>query len=319
MANFPKKQVRKLAESIGIAKSHALWISGEANNSSNGACVRLGLLLQETREDTKKIQIPDRISLKFLETAAGQSWYPAWKDWILLGNKSKNNKVNEKRLPLPHTGTPTVEVNRELSERVIESDSIELKSDSTPLEIVISSVPPIPDRDIPPSTTTLDSAMRMTIAHTVKMFVDSGFDGLDRTIAADMVMWGLRRLHDRAKSKRGTGKYLGHGYWSKTAQRVLATSGGRVNETVRKKLRHEHVIPVKFFLDNILFSNEAGTPSEVYEQQITDFGIVAIITREESNQIDQSGVGRTMPINWEKLGVFARYKVAGIFDEIEAG
>ena len=120
MLNFPKNAVHKMAIDCHISNTSAKWVSGlgenpngKLNESSNGACIRLGLLLNETRKDTGKLRLPDDIIGCFLETAVKQSWYPAWRNWILHGNKSRNNKIDETKLPSPIPSTRKISTDEE--------------------------------------------------------------------------------------------------------------------------------------------------------------------------------------------------------------
>lgn len=82
MILFPQKEVYQLARSCGIACSHAKFISGEANSSPNGACVRLGLLDENARRDSKKLKLKDINIQRFIDSAIKHSWYPQWRNWI---------------------------------------------------------------------------------------------------------------------------------------------------------------------------------------------------------------------------------------------
>jgi hypothetical protein len=166
------------------------------------------------------------------------------------------------------------------------------------------------------STVILDPAMVYTVAKTTKYFVDSGFDGVDRKVAEKMINLGVRTIHDNARSPRGKGKYLGHDCWSRTALMLLEENGG-TTQGITKKLSHEHAIPVSYLVKEILFKNAPNMPVQVYKSQIVEFSAVAIITRVELGQLNSVGYTQAMPPDWLDHGAFARYKLAGIFNELQ--
>jgi hypothetical protein len=85
---------------------------------------------------------------------------------------------------------------------------------------------------------------------------------------------------------------------------------------VTNQLTHEHVVPVKYIVNEVLFKNPNGTNLKTYIDQIREYAVVAIITKEEDEILKQRGVNDSMPDNWEQMGIFARYIQAGIFDNI---
>lgn len=82
MILFPQKEVYQLARSCGIACSHAKFISGEASSSPNGACVRLGLLDENARRDSKKLKLKDKNIQCFIDSSVKHSWYAQWRNWV---------------------------------------------------------------------------------------------------------------------------------------------------------------------------------------------------------------------------------------------
>lgn len=164
--------------------------------------------------------------------------------------------------------------------------------------------------------TKLDPVMVKTVAKTAKFFVDSEFGGIDRNVAERMVGLGIRTIHDKASSPRGNGKYLGHDCWSKSALKLLKDNGGSV-VSITRKLSHEHAIPISYIVKDVLFDNEPGIPVDIYESQIDEFSVVVIITREENSQLSAYGYANKMPDNWQDQGEFVRYKLAGLYDELE--
>lgn len=275
-------------KSTTVGANHWLGHSGGA------ACIDEKLIGGATLEDLGMCRGSVKGHLRHLEKEHGLP--------ISLGENCRFDEVMLRRLlfGMPH-------------EEGTESATVDARMASP------TSTPADPeDFIVPPSSTRLDPEMCKTVAHTAKMFVDSRFVEFDKQIAGDMVMQGIRKIHDRAESKRGKRKYLGHGYWSTSALRVLDAHDGVFNDKATKKLRHEHVIPVKYLLDNFLFANPPGTALETYQKQLNKFGVVAIITRDESDRLDHAGLSRSMPSNWEKLGLFARYKMVGLAKEIES-
>ena len=166
------------------------------------------------------------------------------------------------------------------------------------------------------SAVILDPAMVYTVAKATKYFVDSGFDGIDRKVAEKMINLGIRTIHDNARSPRGMGKYLGHDCWSIQALMLLEENGG-ATQGITNKLSHEHAIPVSYLVKEILFENTPDMPVQVYRSQIVEFSAVAIITRVELGHLNSVGYTQTMPPDWLDHGAFARYKLAGIFDELQ--
>jgi hypothetical protein len=108
MFDFPENEVYQLARRCNISHTDAQWLSRlgktskdskKPNSSSNGACVRLGLLAHKTRNDTSKIELNKKVVQRFLYEASKQAWYRDWCEWILRKNMSKNNEVDTSKLP----------------------------------------------------------------------------------------------------------------------------------------------------------------------------------------------------------------------------
>ena len=102
MITFPQQKVFDLARDCGIGATDANFMAGISNSSSNGACLRLGLLPPGARRDIEQKKIRDTIVERFIREASIQSWYPAWRDWLL---SNKVHKVDSSRLP-SYSGNP---------------------------------------------------------------------------------------------------------------------------------------------------------------------------------------------------------------------
>lgn len=72
----------------------------------------------------------------------------------------------------------------------------------------------------------------------------------------------------------------------------------------------EHVIP-QMLLVNWLMDMEPLTESAVIEL-LTSYFRVMLVTREEHGLLNSIGVRSTMPSDWDKEDVYARYRLAGI-------
>lgn len=132
--------------------------------------------------------------------------------------------------------------------------------------------------------------------------------------ARQLMNQGLRKLHDRAVSFRGKGKYLGHAHWSVDALKLLKVNGNTV-QGIKNKLSHEHVVPAMTVV-RILFDNDPTAPTLRYERQIRKFSVVAIITRDEENVLSRAGLARKMPDDWDGRDVWARYRKTGLVKKI---
>ena len=102
MIIFPQQNVLDLARDCGISATDANFMAGIGNSSSNGACLRLGLLPPDARRDIEQKKIRDTIVERFIREASIQSWYPAWRDWVL---SNKVHTVDSSRLP-SYSGSP---------------------------------------------------------------------------------------------------------------------------------------------------------------------------------------------------------------------
>lgn len=155
----------------------------------------------------------------------------------------------------------------------------------------------------------------LTVALIAKFLVDSNFENVDRTLAQQMVVEGVRKIHDAAVSFRGRGKYLGHAHWSRQALKLLADNGG-TEKGITDLLSHEHVIPVSYIVNDILFKNPPGTKIEEYQCQIDEYSIVAIVTRAEHKKLTDAKLGHVMPHGWKEIGLWARYIQAELREDI---
>lgn len=161
-----------------------------------------------------------------------------------------------------------------------------------------------------------------TIATIAKNFVDSDFNNSDKTLAKQIVGIGIRKIHDHAECNKGKGKYLGHPHWSKKAIALLKENNNKTKGIVGK-LRSEHVIPINYLVNNIIFKNEKGIDIEIYEGQILKHSLVAILEKEEnkafSKAFKEHGVSDSMPKDWSPNhgNPFARYELAELINHIE--
>ena len=163
--------------------------------------------------------------------------------------------------------------------------------------------------------TELNSAKLRTVAFASRFVASADLSNLDRTIARQMLGEGIRKLHDRAVSFRGQGKFRGHAHWSCTALALLRNNGG-TERGIKKLLSHEHVVPVNVVLD-ILLRNASATIDDM-EGLIRRFSVVAIITREEEAIVSKGGLKNKMPEHWDGNDVWARYKQVGLYERIES-
>jgi hypothetical protein len=165
------------------------------------------------------------------------------------------------------------------------------------------------------NSTQLNSDKLHTIASVVYFATSHQSATLDRIVTAQMIGEGIRKLHDCATSFRGSGKYLGHAHWSRTAIERLKKNGG-TERGITNLLSHEHVVPVGVVLDKLL--NNCQKSIADIEELIRCFSVVAIVTREEESLLSEAGLRGKMPNNWDGRDVWARYRTAGLYERIQS-
>lgn len=166
------------------------------------------------------------------------------------------------------------------------------------------------------SETCLSPQKLRTVAAFARLYAAHPADFPDILIARQMIVEGIRKLHDYATSARGRGKYKGHSHWSKDAVLILNSNGGIVSR-VNRFLSHEHVVPVRLVVDRLL-QISPNAPIEDFEIEIRRFSVVAIVTRDEEQLLREAGLRDTMPAGWNEIDVWARYRAVGLYENIVA-
>lgn len=136
----------------------------------------------------------------------------------------------------------------------------------------------------------------------------------DKRIAEQLIAEGIRKIHDHAASHRGIGKYRGHAHWSRDALYVLDRSGGALGRA-RSELTHEHVVPVRTLVGQLVSLGSSATP-EACASVIKSRSIVAVITKAEDALLRMHKLHNTMPSDWDGKDLWARYRVVGLYDSI---
>jgi len=154
----------------------------------------------------------------------------------------------------------------------------------------------------------------IALATSIQVLRNSDAVLLDETLVRQMVNLGIRKLHDAASSHRGNGKYKGHSAWSKSALSILIKNNDSMTG-ITKYLSHEHVVPLKVVVDKI-FITPKDTSIQEYVDIINQWGVVAIITREEDLLFRTFKLSKGMPEDWDGKDVFARYRTVGLFEEL---
>lgn len=101
------------------------------------------------------------------------------------------------------------------------------------------------------------------------------------------------------------GKYDGCKHWTKAAWSICGQ---------RRELRHEHVVPKKVMINHLLEGktwNAAGI-----KNYFEAFCIGVVVTREEDLKLNKMGLRSKMPSNWDGQDPWARYRAAGLIDQI---
>lgn len=107
-------------------------------------------------------------------------------------------------------------------------------------------------------------------------------------------------------------KYVGCRFWSRGA---IDDVNARGFEGLSKRLRHEHVVPRKLVIEEIL-GLAAPTPEDV-QRAFERYAIGCVVTVDEMRRLDR-GHRKSMPPDWRTPGpgglpdVWARYTVAGV-------
>jgi hypothetical protein len=164
--------------------------------------------------------------------------------------------------------------------------------------------------------TSYDCAI-FTCAKVAKLFINNGFKDINSDICAKMIAEGLRKAHDKAVSENGEGKYLGHMCWSKDSIQLWKDNNFNIDKELIKLLRHEHVVPLKYFVHDILFQLPKSTSVKEIERKIGEFCQVTVITKSEDRHLSKN----TMPVDWNSSdncqnNIFARYVKAGIYKNL---
>ena len=122
---------------------------------------------------------------------------------------------------------------------------------------------------------------------------------------------GLRKLHDKPIKHndgwKGDTKYTGHPIWSKKAMQAFKENEFKINNEIKKSLRHEHVIPVDSFIREILAQDFCDENNGIIfiKDSIKKFSVVAIITVEEDKKLSREQV---FGIFEEGFNIWARYE-----------
>lgn len=124
----------------------------------------------------------------------------------------------------------------------------------------------------------------------------------------------LRKLHDFGKCSLGTGKYLGHPCWSRKARSLLDQNAGKIHG-IKVRLAHEHVIPVKLVVDEMLAMPKRADVRK-FENLIRKLSLVAIITREEEEQLRSVKLSDAPDKRWFTHDPWWRYREAKLLASI---
>jgi hypothetical protein len=124
----------------------------------------------------------------------------------------------------------------------------------------------------------------------------------------------IRKLHDFGECCLGTGKYLGHPYWSRQASSLLRKNSGKVNG-IKKDLAHEHVIPVQIVVRELLALPRQLSARD-FERVIRRFSLVAIITGEEDVELRKVKLANAPDKRWFVSDPWWRYREAKLLPKI---
>ena len=108
-----------------------------------------------------------------------------------------------------------------------------------------------------------------------------------------------------------------HQYWQ---NKVLGQHGQsqkknlpRSKEAIGKNLTEcdvEHVVPVMLIVNMLMDMNPIS--AEKVESILKKYWHVLLITKEEHQKLNSSGLRSTMPKDWDKENIWARYEAIGI-------
>ena len=150
-----------------------------------------------------------------------------------------------------------------------------------------------------------------TCAILIKHKICGLYSDSDTELLAIMLSEGFRKFHNIATSNKGNGKYLGHKYWSIGAWDLFNLNDKKIDLEFKRKIRHEHVIPLNYLIHEILFKLDADKPINQIKDEIRRYSIVAIILQSEDKEVNKKRRSK-MPTNWTAGDIFARYKEAYI-------
>lgn len=101
------------------------------------------------------------------------------------------------------------------------------------------------------------------------------------------------------------GKLKGCIHWTKAAW------ADRENP---RELRHEHIVPRKILIEKLL--NLEGIKKETVFSILKTFCIGVVVTKSEDLRLNVCKLKSSMPPDWDGEDPWARYKCAGIYDEV---
>lgn len=76
------------------------------------------------------------------------------------------------------------------------------------------------------------------------------------------------------------------------------------------QLIYDHAVPFNYLQKELLLLNSVTT--ENVECILLRHGVACLITKDEDNMLNQSGLGRKMPDDWDGNDCLARYRAIGI-------
>ncbi|WP_146613002.1 hypothetical protein [Halomonas sp. SL1] len=149
------------------------------------------------------------------------------------------------------------------------------------------------------------------------MFCNQRPDLCSDKILPQSLSIAIRKLHDHGESPLGKGKYLGHPFWSISARDLLKANGWKV-VGIKRLLSHEHVIPVSLLVRKILEPG-CGDCVEDFEEIVSRYSLVAIITREEDVRLREAKQWKSVGLEWVENDPWWRYREAKLFSEMVDG
>ena len=162
---------------------------------------------------------------------------------------------------------------------------------------------------------TVPPASKIAVVSKVAAALVADWENLpDKRIATQLIAEGIRKVHDHAESHRGRGKYKGQAHWSRDALKVLSTHQGNVRDA-SLELSHEHIFPVNELITLLRRVGRNATP-EACASIINKYSGVAIITRLEDELFRTFKLRSAMPLAWDGVDLWARYKAVGLYEHI---